>query len=52
MISVRAKRSLRQAEADLPQSLLGEENVQSLSVIGVCLSVQKHPVLLEQDLGG
>jgi len=36
----------------LRQSPLGEQDVQGLSVIGVSLSVEEYPVLLQQDLGG
>lgn len=45
------KPHLRWLQKYSPQCLLGEENVQGFSVIGVGLSVEEHPVLLEKDLG-
>lgn len=36
----------------LPESLLGEEDVQSLPVVGVDLAMQEDPVLGQQDLLG
>lgn len=36
----------------LPESLLGEENVQCLPVVGMDFAVQKNPVLRQQDLLG
>lgn len=36
----------------LPESLLGEENVQCLPVVGMDLAVQKDPVLRQQNFLG